>query len=176
LPGEYSSGSRSLEVAPIVLSEGSVQQAIYELNSKGASAQDGVTAGMLKALGELGTGTLTQIFEGALNGDSVSWGEVLITLLPKVDHPSHAKDFRPISVLPVLFKAFEKVLLKVAEETPPSYFSGLLGYRLGFRPGCQAEENISSIRWTTEKAREYEVPSCVRSSMYVRPLIECRTP
>jgi hypothetical protein len=143
---EYSSGKRHLELPQLILSEGLVRKAIHELNTNSASAQDGITAGMLKALGDLGVGLLARIFEGALNGDAISWGEVLISLLPKVDQPNLAKDFRPISVLPFFFKTCEKIVLGITKESTPSFYSGLPNYHLGFRPGCQAEENVSALR------------------------------
>ena len=41
----------------------------------------------------------------------VSWKVARVCPIPEIDNPVNVKDFWPISILPVLFKVYEKVIL-----------------------------------------------------------------
>ena len=59
------------------------------------------------------------------------WQCVRISVIPKIDNPTTADDYRPISVLPVLSKEFERLIIKqlcnfietnnIYSSTPASY-------------------------------------------------------
>ena len=55
---------------------------------------------------------ILNIFNNSLNSMEFpdSWKKFLITPLPKIKNPSSVSDFRPISLLPILSKVFEKII------------------------------------------------------------------
>ena len=71
--------------------------------------------------------------------------------VPKIDNPVNEKDFRPISILPVLSKIYEKVILKQQSdyiEITSIYNST----QSGFRKGHSTQTILLKFRDDIEKA------------------------
>eukprot|EP00974_Lingulodinium_polyedra_P026518 2558413-Lingulodinium_polyedra.AAC.1 len=75
----------------------------------------------------------------------------LVSLLPKIPGATHLRDFRPIGVLPVLYKWYSRCLQLLAGDVS----SGLSRYQFAFRPGRAAHDVVATLRWLCEKALEW---------------------
>ena len=64
-----------------------------------------------------------------------------VTTIFKRDDPTKAKDYRPVSVLPVASKVFEKIMHKQISEYINHFLSPYLcGYRKGFSTKTHMQE------------------------------------
>ena len=78
------------------------------------------------------------------------WATHEVTLLAKIPKALRVKDFRPIAVLPVLYKLYSRVLYMLAETTCRS----LAEPQFAFRKFHQAHEVVFILRQLVEKAVE----------------------
>ena len=92
-----------------------IQEEIKNLNTKKAGGPDGVQVFMLKNGGKEIAISLGLLFEAILStGKSPKqWYETTVVPIPKRQgHILKAEDFRPISLISVVSKLFEKILCK----------------------------------------------------------------
>nr|KYP51188.1 Transposon TX1 uncharacterized [Cajanus cajan] len=76
--------------------------------------------------------------------------DTLIVLIPKVDHPSNLKEFRPISLCNVAYKVIMKVLVKRIRP----FISNLIGpFQSSFIPGRGTTDNVIMANHSPTKAR-----------------------
>jgi hypothetical protein len=92
-----------------------IQTAITNLNRKKSPGYDLITGQIIKELPVIGTKYLTQLFNAILllNYFPAQWKVAQILLIPKPGKPPHElTSYRPISLLPIVSKLFETLLLK----------------------------------------------------------------
>ena len=80
-----------------------------------------------------------------------SWKVARVCTVPKIDNPINEKDFRPISILPVLSKIYEKVILKQLSD----YIERTSIYnstQSGFRKGHSTQTILLKFRDDIQKA------------------------
>ena len=80
-----------------------------------------------------------------------SWGVERVCLVSKIDNPINEKDFRPISILPVLLKIYENVILKQLSD----YKERTLIYnstQSGFRKAHSTQTILLKFRDDKQKA------------------------
>ncbi len=98
------------------VSPGEVRSEIQRhMNPKKAPGYELITAKILKELPRKAIVLITYIFNAALRLKYVpqSWKIAQITMIPKPGKPNHeVLSYRPISLLPMISKLFEKLLLK----------------------------------------------------------------
>ena len=101
---------------------------------------------------ELNTG------EGAANkgelGRDELWATHEVSLLAKVTNAILVKDFRPIAVLPVVYKLYSRVLCMLGETT----CKDLAEPQFAFRKFHLAHEVVFILRQLVEKAVEWRTP------------------
>lgn len=105
---------------------------IKKLNKRKAPGYDLVTAKTLQELPRKGLLTLTHIINAVLRTQHIpiQWKFAYVVLIPKPGKPpTECSSYRPISLLPVISKLFEKILLKrlrpileVQQLIPPHQF------------------------------------------------------
>lgn len=86
-----------------------------EINPKKSPGYDKITGKMLKELPEIAIKYITFIFNAILRTGEfpTQWKKAVIILLPKPGKsPYDVKSYRPISLLPILSKVFEKLFVK----------------------------------------------------------------
>jgi hypothetical protein len=97
------------------LKRAEVQEVINSLNPKKSSGYNLITGKSLKELPIIGIKYITQLFNAVLLKGyfPAQWKVAQIILISKPGKPSNElTSYRPISLLPIVSKAFEKVLLK----------------------------------------------------------------
>ena len=120
---------------------------------------DGVTLGDLKALPHAALHNFLAMFRHA--ECSGEWPSQVVagrvTCLPKKPDPSDAMDFRPITVLGLLYRCWGTFQARHAIRAldsllPPGLF--------GSRPNCYAGQVWSHLLWSIEFAYEHQLPLC----------------
>ena len=113
-----------------------VLKEINYINNKKANPFNTIRSKILKILSECFTGTLTLLINKSLTSSRKFPSNLKladITPIYKKKTPQAKENFRPVSVLPVLSKAFERLMQKQINSFITDYLSGFLcGYRQGF--------------------------------------------
>ncbi|KAL9962520.1 hypothetical protein ACROYT_G031627 [Oculina patagonica] len=109
---------------------------IKAIRSDTSTGPDQLPAKYLKLVADLISGPLTYIINSFVNNLSFpeAWKVARITPIPKVSHLIENADMRPISILPVLSKVYEKLVHRqVVEfiETRTIFKDNISGYRKG---------------------------------------------
>ncbi|KAK4324385.1 hypothetical protein Pmani_004945 [Petrolisthes manimaculis] len=122
---------------PIMPSE--VRAAIKQLKRDKAPGEDNITADILQDGGEPIIKVLTKLFNGCLISGKVPscWKNAVMIIIHKKSDTADIRNYQPISLLPVIYKVFSKVLLQRMLQTLDQH---------------QPREQ--------EKANEYKIPLC----------------
>ena len=133
-----------------------VKQVIKRLAPKKAPGYDKITAQLLKELPDIGLVKLTQLFNSSLRLKYVPllWKKAEVITIPKPGKPlEEVTSYRPISLLPIISKVYEKLIakrLKVIIER-----RGLLpNHQFGFRDCHSTIDQIHRLVDYIEKALE----------------------
>jgi hypothetical protein len=115
-----------LELEPPInrLKRAEVQEVINSLNPKKSSGYDLITGRILKELPIIGIKYLTQLFNAVLLKGyfPAQWKVEQIILILKPGKPNELTSYRPISLLPIVSKVFENILLKRLLQIIKPYF------------------------------------------------------
>lgn len=90
-----------------------VNKIIRNLRSDCSSGHDNIPVKFLKPVHDYITSPLVHIINSCITTRSFPdlWKLARVCPIPKVANPTVAKDFRPVSILPILSKIFERVIL-----------------------------------------------------------------
>ena len=96
------------------ITHGEVLHEISQLRSDCSTGYDQIPVRYVKLVKEYVTGPLMHIINICIDTSSFPqiWKSARISPIPKTDSPVSEKDYRPISILPVLSKIFERLVLK----------------------------------------------------------------
>jgi len=114
----------------------SIKAAIWRIRPSRAPGADGITAGMLRKAWPALKDIITELF-GRCIGEGVfprSWKAARLVLIPKPGNldTCQVKSFRPISLLPVLGKALETIIIEsLNSETNIDEYSEQHGFTAG---------------------------------------------
>ena len=90
-----------------------VQKIILNLRNDCSSDHDNIPVKFLKPVVDQITSPIVHIINTSINREifPYTWKVARVCPIPKIDNPVTVKDFRPIFILPVLSKVYEKVIL-----------------------------------------------------------------
>lgn len=117
-----------------------VRKAMFSMKSYKALGADGFQPLFFKHFwGTIGDDVWHLVCEAFRNGSfDPGLAETLIVLIPKIDHPVHLKNFRPISLCNVVYKVISKVLVQRLRP----YLDDLIGpLQSSFIPGRSTTDN-----------------------------------
>ena len=132
-----------------------VAEALKQLKNMKTGADDGLVAEMLKT-GHRGlVDVLASFFTDILNGEKLppeTWRVTKLKVIFKKGDPELPKNYRPISIIPVMSKLFSTILYKRIQ--------GLIDSRLGeeqygFRSGRGCSDAVHVLRTVVEKSSEW---------------------
>ena len=118
-----------------------------------SSGFDNIPVKFIKPVADEITSPIVHIINSSIDQKifSDSWKVARVCPVPKIDNPIKEKDFRPISILPVLSKIYEKVILKQLYE----YIERTSIYnstQSGFRKGHSTQTLLLKFRDDIQKA------------------------
>ncbi|CAK0873857.1 unnamed protein product [Prorocentrum cordatum] len=136
-----------------------VRQAVQQLGKKKTCADDLLVAEMLEELDDDAMAMLAQLFKARILNvgpcaDDGAWDVHVVKLLQKKAFKHRVRDFRPIAILPVLYKVYSKVLLIMAGDGVDK----LMAPQFAFRRHHQAHEVVYILRSLVEKSLEWDLP------------------
>lgn len=103
---------RSLDLREVTYDD--VMKAIKSLRSDCSTGYDNIPAKFIKPVAEYLGSPLTNIINHCISTSTVpsEWKISRICPVPKVKNPQTLSEYRPISILPILSKVFERVILQ----------------------------------------------------------------
>jgi len=113
-----------------------IKAAIWRIKPSSAPGIDGITAGMLRKAWQVLCGPITDLFGRCIAEGKFpeSWKKARLVIIPKPGggEKDRPKSYRPISLLPVLGKALETIIIKaINRETNLDSFSEQHGFTIG---------------------------------------------
>ena len=107
----------------------------------------------MKAGGELTVNVLHKLFNKVLSTNEVpsEWSKIMVTPIYKKGDTSNPENYRPISLLSIPGKVFNRILLEKIRERTETFTSNT---QFGFRPNKGTIDAIFIVRQITEKAKE----------------------
>ncbi|CAD6190305.1 unnamed protein product [Caenorhabditis auriculariae] len=144
------------EDEPPILPE-EVKYAIRKLKVGAAAGPDNISSELLKAGGDSLYRLLARHFSKYLSEASIpeQWKTSKTILIPKKGDLTDLNNFRPISLLSVVYKLFTKVIVNRLEKQldnfqPPS--------QAGFRRNYSCLDHIHALTQVVERHREHQMP------------------
>ena len=143
----------------IHVDRGKVLQLVRALDSKKASGCDSISVSMIKICDMSIVEPLCLIFEKCLETGSYPsiWKKANVIPIHKKDSRQNKCNYRPISLLPLLGKVFEKILFDGIYKHLTEY-ELITSKQSGFRPGDSAINQLLSVTHKIYSAFE-EIPS-----------------
>lgn len=142
------------DIPPFSITE--VKKEISRLKSKKSPGYDQIVAVLLKKLPHQGVVKISNIFNAALNLKHMPnlWKVAEIIMIPKPGkNPREASSYRPISLLPVIGKLFEKLFSKRLKKV--IFERNIIpNHQFGFREKHSTIEQIHRITHSIEIALE----------------------
>lgn len=133
-----------------------VQRAITRLKNNKAPGVDGITAEVLKTMGEAGIDLIhllcKQIWDTGKWPDE--WCNSIFIPIFKKGSPLDCSNYRTIALIPHASKIF---LTIINERLKPFLLPQISDEQTGFIPGKGTREQILNLRQIIEKAREYNI-------------------
>ena len=127
-----------------------VEASIKRLKRKKAPREDNITGGIFQDEGH----AMIQVFTDQV---PKGWKNALIVLIHKIGNTSDIKNYRPISLLPIMPKVFSNILLQRMIRTLHFH---QLREQTGFRTGYSTIDHLQVVKKLQEKANEYNIPLC----------------
>ncbi|EYB83168.1 hypothetical protein Y032_0341g3004 [Ancylostoma ceylanicum] len=150
---------REEEEVPDVL-QSEVRHAISNSKNDKAPGPDGITNEMIKAGGYPLWKALATLFTECIRREDIpdQWRKSSTIIIPKKGDREDLKNYRPIALLPAIYKIFTKVLMnrivkQLDSEQPRE--------QAGFRSGYSTLDHLQTINQLLERCREYTVPVCL---------------
>lgn len=125
--------------APVCKNE--VRKAVFSMKSYKAPGPDGFQPLFFKHFWEVVGDDLWNMVRNAISRgySEESMAEILMVLIPKIDHPRSLKKFRPISLCNVAYKVITKVLV---QRIRPFLYELIGPLQSSFIPGRSTNDNV----------------------------------
>ena len=146
---------RASNVGPCVSLE-ELQSALGSMKDNRCADADGLVAEMLKTGHKGLLNAIAQLFSDILCGDALlpsEWKMARLSLLFKGGDASLPKNYRPISIIPILAKAFSALLYKRVQN---AICAKLPDWQYGFRSGRGCDDALHVLRTVVEKSSEWD--------------------
>ncbi|KAL5236794.1 hypothetical protein ACI65C_004204 [Semiaphis heraclei] len=134
-----------------------VEMAIWRMKPKKAPGLDGITAGILRQAWPVLSQQITHAFNACLRSNKFPncWKRAAVVVIKKSPDkdPSEAKSYRPISLLPVLSKALEHIIVARIREDTASQMSGR---QYGFTKNLSTVDAMHhALQWADSRREKY---------------------
>ena len=146
----YTDDETKLQLRPTTYDE--VNKIISNLRNDCSSGYDAIPIKYLKPVCDFITSPMVHIINNAIKTGVFpeKWKIARVCPIPKIKNPTVAKDFRPVSILPVLSKVFEKVILmQILQHIETSVYNQT---QSGFRKGHSTSTILLKLRDAIKQA------------------------
>ena len=140
-----------------VFTENELMKALKSLKNGKCKDTAGIKAEMLKNTGCRTRKVLLDLFNSILQGTSEtpkSWRKSVITVLYKSGDPTEAKNYRPICIIPLLYKLFSKLLYS---RLYPILDLAQCPDQAGFRHNYSTVDHLFVFKMLQEKSEEFQL-------------------
>ena len=137
--------------------ENELVRAIKTLKSGKCQDSAGIKAEMLKNTGDSTRRVLLELFNSVLQGTSEtpkSWRLSVVKVLYKSGDPADPKNYRPICIIPLLYKLFSKLLYS---RLYPILDTAQCPDQAGFRRGYSTVDHLFVFKMLQEKSEEFQL-------------------
>ena len=137
-----------------------VKHAIDNMKKGTAPGNDDLSIDVLKLMDDESIKHLAKIFSGCLHRGTLprDWNKAKIVLIHKKGSTKDIKNYRPISLLPILYKVFTRILTTrlstTLDQAQPIE-------QAGFRTGFSTVDHIFTLREIISRTNEYHLPLCL---------------
>ena len=146
------------QIPPVLQRE--VEFAISNLPTGKSAGDDEVINEELKLGGDPVVEILTLLINRCITDKQTpdSWKNAIIILLHKKGDKADLKNYRPISLLPAIYKVFSRIILnrirpQLNFHQPPE--------QAGFRSGYSTIDHLHTVNQLIEKSSEFNIPLCL---------------
>ena len=134
-----------------------VLKSLESLRNDCSTGYDNIPVSFIKPIAEYIASPLTFIINNLIEESKFpdQWKIARISPIPKVNNPTELKDYRPISILPILSKVYEKqVLHQITDfiETQQVYNKHQSGYRKNHSPATILSKLYDDIKMTMKQS------------------------
>ena len=153
---EYKSNADVTEVEAITAKE--VRKQLKLMKKYKAADEAGIVAELLQEGGDDLMENLAQLFTEVLRpGAAVpsSWCSSSIKVLFKKGDPKLSENYRPVCIIPILYKLFSRI---ICERIKDILLAEQSGDQAGFRPGFGCEDHLFTMTIIAEKCTEFNIP------------------
>ena len=144
------------EVEAVTIEE--IRRQLSKMRARKATDDSGVAAELLIKASDQLIGTLASIFTSIFNPGSAIpdyWKSSSIRVLFKKGDEKLPENYRPICIVPILYKLFSRVLCGRIEGQLSAEQSN---DQAGFRPGFSCDDHLFAITLLAEKCNEFNIP------------------
>uniref|UniRef100_A0A803QHW6 Reverse transcriptase zinc-binding domain-containing protein n=1 Tax=Cannabis sativa TaxID=3483 RepID=A0A803QHW6_CANSA len=140
--------------------KGDVKKALFNIHSTKSPGLDGFGSGFYKDLwSKIGNDVSTVVLDFFANGKlPKALNEIVIYLVPKIENPSSAKDYKPIACCNTVYKFILKMICSRLSELLPSIVSDNQGNYNSMRLNYEAFKkfcNATGLSANTSKSHIY---------------------
>jgi hypothetical protein len=131
--------------------------ALKSMKNGKAAGNDGITAEILKLTGTKTLEYLATLYTKCLKEKKIPdhWNKATIILIHKKGSKEDIKNYRPISLLPVVYKILTKIINNRIQST---LSSAQPREQAGFRKGFSTMDHIQTIKEVISRTNEYTLP------------------
>ena len=142
-----------METAPFVMEE--LAAALAKMKAGKAKDSCGIVAEMLKHGGETLHLAILELFNDILVNKACppeGWKKSRLKIIFKKGDPKLPKNYRPIAILPILYKLFSRMLCHRVQD---AVFRAQSPDQAAYRPGFSTEDHLLSLTLLYERTREF---------------------
>ena len=144
------------EVPDVQIEE--LKEQLKHMKPRKAADDGGVVAELLKSSSVETLRIIAKLFTATMKPGAVipeSWKKSSIRVLFKKGDSRQPENYRPICIIPVLYKLFSKVIAGRIKDILNSQQST---DQAGFRPDFSCDDNLFTLTLLAEKCKEFNVP------------------
>ena len=116
---------------------------------------------------------LTGLYNDVLSLNALkAWKKSIITVIHKSGAPDQPKNYRPITVIPILYKLFAMLLFR---RLTPHLDREQCADQAGFRAGYRTDDHILTTTLLMQKAEEHQITLWIAACDYQKAFDSNRT-
>ena len=173
-PNHYNKDQQNVNNPIPDITPSEIQEAMEKMKNGKASGEDEIIIEYIKSGGKILIDKLTILYTLCLKRKMIpkAWNNATIIMIFKKGDKLDPKNYRPISLLSVLYKLFTKIitnrLTRQLDDQQPKE-------QAGFRSGYGTIDHIHTVNQLIEKSEEFQKPLCMAFIDYKKAFDSLKT-